>query len=63
MLAYILHLILTTIFGIYIRGRKLYHTLFDRIASVLNYHHRTPESTSPIIHTPQPCIATTNNQQ
>ena len=44
MLHILLHLLLSTLFSIYIRGRKLYHALFDRISAVLNYHHRTPES-------------------
>jgi dehydrodolichyl diphosphate syntase complex subunit NUS1 len=43
MLHLLLHFILSTIFGIYIRARKLYHALFDRLSAVLNYHHRTPE--------------------
>ncbi|KAK6430629.1 hypothetical protein LTR95_013210 [Oleoguttula sp. CCFEE 5521] len=42
-LALLLHFLLSTIFSIYIRGRKLYHALFDRISAILNYHHRTPE--------------------
>jgi dehydrodolichyl diphosphate syntase complex subunit NUS1 len=45
MLHLLLHFILSTVFGIYIRIRKLYHALFDRLSSVLNYHHRTPERT------------------
>jgi dehydrodolichyl diphosphate syntase complex subunit NUS1 len=43
MLHLLLHFILSTIFSIYIRLRKLYHALFDRLSAVLNYHHRTPE--------------------
>lgn len=43
MLHLLLHFILSTIFSIYIRIRKLYHALFDRVSAVLNYHHRTPE--------------------
>ena len=43
MLPLLLHFILSTIFSIYIRLRKLYHALFDRVSAVLNYHHRTPE--------------------
>ena len=43
MLPLLLHFILSTIFSIYIRLRKLYHAVFDRISAVLNYHHRTPE--------------------
>jgi hypothetical protein len=43
MLPHLLHFILSTIFSIYIRLRKLYHAVFDRISAVLNYHHRTPE--------------------
>lgn len=44
MLHILLHLLLSTLFSFYIRGRKLYHAIFDRISAILNYHHRTPES-------------------
>lgn len=48
MLPLLLHFILSTIFGIYVRLRKLYHALFDRVSAVLNYHHRTPERKQPL---------------
>lgn len=44
MLHILLHLLLSTLFSIYIRARKIYHAFFDRLSAILNYHHRTPES-------------------
>ncbi|TKA22543.1 hypothetical protein B0A50_08084 [Salinomyces thailandicus] len=35
--------IIHTLFSIYIRLRKVYHAIIDRIMAVLYYHHRTPE--------------------
>lgn len=39
----VLYLIVQLIFGIYIRLRQVYHSIFDRILAILYYHHRTPE--------------------
>lgn len=50
MLHILLHFILSTLFSIYIRVRKLYHAVFDRVAAVLNYHHRTPERKTAFIN-------------
>ena len=35
--------IIHTLFSIYIRIRKIYHALLDRVFAVLYYHHRAPE--------------------
>ena len=44
---HLLHVLLFTIihtcFSVYIRVRKAYHTIADRLLGVLYYHHRTPE--------------------
>jgi dehydrodolichyl diphosphate syntase complex subunit NUS1 len=39
----VLYVIVQLIFGIYIRLRQVYHSIFDRILAILYYHHRTPE--------------------
>lgn len=51
MLHILLHLLLSTLFSIYIRARKIYHAFFDRLSAILNYHHRTPESKAAIVET------------
>ena len=32
-----------TIFSLYVRARQIYHAVFNRVLSILYYHHRTPE--------------------
>jgi dehydrodolichyl diphosphate syntase complex subunit NUS1 len=35
--------IIQTTFGIFIRLRKAYHAIIDRVFAILYYHHRTPD--------------------
>lgn len=46
-LKHLLHVLLFTVihavFSVYIRFRKFYHAVVDRVFAVLYYHHRTPE--------------------
>ena len=39
----VIYLIIQLIFGIYIRLRQVYHSIFDRVLAILYYHHRTPD--------------------
>ena len=35
--------IIHTLFSVYIRIRRIYHALLDRVFAILYYHHRAPE--------------------
>jgi dehydrodolichyl diphosphate syntase complex subunit NUS1 len=35
--------IISALFGIFVRLRKAYHAIFDRVFVILYYHHRSPE--------------------
>jgi dehydrodolichyl diphosphate syntase complex subunit NUS1 len=39
----LLYFLIQLVFGIYIRLRQVYHSIFDRILAILYYHHRTPD--------------------
>lgn len=43
MLAWLLHVVLSTLFAIYITLRKLFNAAYNRLSSVVNYHHRSPD--------------------
>jgi dehydrodolichyl diphosphate syntase complex subunit NUS1 len=39
----LLHVVILSLFGLYIRLRQAYHAVIDRVLAVLFYHHRTPD--------------------
>lgn len=38
-----IYTVIHIVFSIYIRARRVYHAIVDRLLAVLHYHHRTPE--------------------
>ncbi|MCJ1254408.1 hypothetical protein MMC24_002223 [Lignoscripta atroalba] len=40
---FLIFTIISTVFSLYVRVRKAYHAIFNKVLAVLYYHHRTPE--------------------